>query len=170
MTRITRIALSSLGYLLAVSGVLAEPPVVTQVEPKQGFVDEVTSLTLTGTNFAADARSALLAGGPRVTARNVLPELGAVSPTLLAHGTRLYVTSGSRFQVVDATDAAAPRLTGTLDIADCSPAFATDGLVYALCPDAILRVIDVRDPADPHFAGEAAGIAGAPLAQSADAL
>ena len=170
MTRITWIVLSLLSGLLAVSGVLAEPPVVTQVEPRQGFVDEATSLTLNGANFAADARSALLAGGPRVAARNVLPEVGAVSPSLLAHGTRLYVTSGSRLQIVDATDAAAPWLAGTLDIADCNPAFATDGLVYALCPDAILRVIDVSDPADPHFTGEAAGIGGVPLAQSADAL
>jgi len=69
MTRITRSALSSLGCLLAVSGVLAEPPVVTGVQPKQGFVDEATPVAIHGTGFEPRAKVALLPAGPVGVAR-----------------------------------------------------------------------------------------------------
>ena len=176
MTRITWIALSLLGCLLAVSGVLAEPPVVdypiitddrgsysgviTQVEPKQGFVDADTPVTIHGEGFEPQAKVALLPGGlvgvgTPGHARNV-----AVS------GQYAYVAAGQGLQILDISSPLAPVPVGSFDFTswwwrDGAQAVAVDGqyvyvtgysCYWGYCWGWFL-ILDVSDPTAPQEVG-----------------
>ena len=109
MTRITWIALSLLGCLLAVSGVLAEPPVVTQVEPKQGFVD--------AGHAGRDSRRGVRAAGEGGAAAG--GAVGVSTPgyagSVAVSGKYAYVADGD-LQIVDIRNPAAPVLVGSVGV------------------------------------------------------
>ncbi len=160
MTRITRSALSSLGCLLAVSGVLAEPPVVTQVEPKQGFVDADTAVAIHGAGFEPQAKVALLPGPVGVSTPGYA---GSVAVA----GHYAYVADGD-LQIVDIHNPAAPVLVATVDNwGDLGQAVAVSG-TYAYVAGSLggcdwwgycwcyrrLAIVDVSEPAAPRLVSE----------------
>ena len=181
MTGITRSALSLLGCLLAVLGVLAEPPVVdypiitddrgsysgviTQVEPKQGFVDADTPIAIHGAGFEPQAKVALLPGGL----------VGGVSTpgdarSVAVSGRYAYVADGG-LQVIDISNPASPVLVGTAAMqhggAHAVAVAGTHAYVTGVVGDAValharllrsissgwLGIVDVSDPASPREVG-----------------
>jgi len=161
MTRITRFVLSSLGCLLAVSGVLAEPPVVTEVQPKQGFVDEATPITIRGAGFEPQAKVALMPGPVGLTTPGYA---GSVAVA----GHYAYVADGD-LQIVDIGNPAEPVLVATADIwGDLGQAVAVSG-TYAYVAGSIggcdmwwgycwcyrwLAIVDVSEPTAPRLVSE----------------
>ncbi len=94
-------------------GSLAEPPVVTKVEPGQGFTNVATPITVRGAGFEPQAKVALLPGG--VTRAGADADIDVHGVAVAGdHAYAVGSSSSYTFRVVDIGDPSAPLIVGGL--------------------------------------------------------
>jgi len=140
---------------------IAEPPVVTGVEPPQGFTDAETAVTLYGAGFEPEARIATLPGGYVAAFTAGRPYDVAIA------GDRAYVVDlEGGLAILDVGDPRAPAPLGTISLPGRPEVVAASGtFVYVagdwyVDPDTgeeigtgWLGVVDVSEPAAPVLIG-----------------
>ena len=148
-------------FALSVLATFAEPPVVTQVEPAQGFTDQSTAIEIRGRGFEPQAKASLLPGGFAAAATSAEP-----SDVAIAGSFAYAVGSELGLEIFDIGDPAAPAFVGRLDL-PCRPhvvavsgteAYVGGSYAVPAGPEdedyaGWLGVVDVSDPAQPVLVG-----------------
>ncbi|MCU0253755.1 MAG: hypothetical protein MUE47_04355, partial [Acidobacteria bacterium] len=169
MKRIRGISLSTWIGLAGASIALAGPPVVTQVEPRQGYVDQSTPIRIIGASFEPQARVALLPVSP----------VGVPTPNdaraVTVAGNIAYVVDGD-LQIYDLAAGSAPTLLASVDMPRGNTPYrppSAEGIAISGTTafvggtflrrvggwphfyrwESYLEALDVSDPAAPRYLG-----------------
>lgn len=153
--------ISCLFQFLTITPSYSAVPTVMSVVPSSGTTDSPTEVTITGENFEPGAKVSLLNGGPFVVGSLDIP-----AQDVYISGNYAYLINYTiGLTVVDISDPAAPKITGSISLASLPNglyvsgdyAYVAEGEAYEPYEDDYefswsgLEIIDISDPTAPKL-------------------